>query len=113
MRESEMQAVDVMQFLYDGCDESDETVFTLDIAIPVDGKKDIQAPFIVKETPEFRCASIEYKGGMSGIGEGYMELKRQMSEAGLEPNELSREVYTYFMDGESPENITELQIGIR
>ena len=113
MRDSEMQATGVMQFLYDGCDGDPEKVFTLDIAIPVDEKKDVAAPYVVREVPEFRCAAIEYRGGMSRIGEGYMELAKQMREAGLEPNDLAREVYTYFMDAESPENITELQMGIR
>ena len=103
-----------IQFLYDGADGSMEKIFTLRIAVPLleRPKSEEAGPFVVYETPAFRCIATDYVGGMPGIQEGYKALMDAIKEQGLRSTWESREIYKHWVEYDSPENVTELQIGL-
>ncbi|BDI30090.1 hypothetical protein CCAX7_21410 [Capsulimonas corticalis] len=103
-----------IQFLYDGADGTLDKIFTLRLALPLRERPahEEDGPFVIYETPPFRCIATDYIGGMPGIQTGYQALKDKIGEQGLRPTWESREIYKHWVDYDSPENVTELQIGL-
>ncbi|MEO7715521.1 MAG: GyrI-like domain-containing protein [Capsulimonas sp.] len=101
-------------FFYDGADGSMEKVFTLKIGVPLLERPEAEAPgpFQVYEAPEFHCIAMDYIGGMPGIQNGYKMLMDAMKEQGLRATWETREIYKHWVDYDSPENVTELQLGL-
>lgn len=100
-------------FIYHGADGTDTTKFRLDLAIPVFARpKSVPAPYEILETSAFRCVATDFVGPMAEIQSGYDALFAAMLEQGLTRTDESREIYKHWVGYESPDNITELQIGV-
>jgi effector-binding domain-containing protein len=93
-----------MQFVYYGCDEKPDTKFKLEIAMVVDQEK----PY----DEGFTCATTVHNGDISKIGETYEKLIPELFKSGRQITDHSREVYHKWVSPESPENVTEIQIGV-
>jgi len=101
----------VIEFIY--LDFKPNDPFILKIAMPVKAGATITSNrFKLEETGEFKCVSYTYKGDVSKIGEVYEGLYGTLLGQGYKPTNQVREVYEKFVSLDSPENSTEIQIGI-
>ena len=101
-----------MQFVYYGCDDKMDTKFTLEIVMAVDQEKPYNGKYKFKELKGFTCASTFHKGNINKIGETYEKFMPELIKSGKQVGDQSREVYHKWVSPESPENITEIQVGI-
>lgn len=101
-----------LQFVYHGCDDKPDTNFTLEIALAVDQEKPYDGKFKFKELETFNCVSTLHRGNINRIGETYEKFIPEVFKSGKQITDQSREVYHKWVDSESPENVTEIQIGI-
>jgi effector-binding domain-containing protein len=100
-------------FIYHGADGTPDTKFQLEIAFPLSTRPASPVdPYDVKETPAFRCLATDYVGPMLDIMRGYALLFTELEEQGLAYTGESREIYRKWIGYESPDNVTELQIGV-
>jgi predicted transcriptional regulator YdeE len=96
-------------FTYHGASADPDKEFTLDIGVIV--KDGTTAPdgiqvINVEPTP---CATILYAGAASGLGGAYGKLYGEIGRRGLQPSDISREVYYYWESQDSPNNIVGVQ----
>lgn len=99
-------------FVYEGCDGKPDTEFTLTVAFPVDSCKN-QGFFACLEMPEHECLSTQYRGAMAGIGDAWSRFTPVAMGQGVALQPVGREVYLHWVDMDSPENVTELQIPLQ
>ena len=87
--------------------------FTAEVGLPVYkteiGK--VTGPY-VRKTEKFKCASAIFQGPLSKIGEAWQSFVGTAMTKG-EPTGESRELYLYFETRDSPNNIVELQMGLK
>lgn len=108
------EATAPVTFIYYGADGTPTTRFRLDLAIPVSTRPtSLAEPYEVLDTPAFRCVATDYVGPMADIQVGYDALFSAMAAQGLTRTNESREIYKQWIGMESPDNVTELQIGVR
>jgi effector-binding domain-containing protein len=87
--------------------------FTAEIALPIN-KKEVEksgGPYL-RETSKFKCASAIYQGPLKKIGEVWGAFVGAAMQKG-EPTGESRELFLYYESAESPNNIVELQMGLK
>jgi len=101
-----------MQFIYYGVDANAKTKFTLEIAMIVDGEKPYNGKYKFKNLEGFKCASRLHKGSINKLSETYDQFMPELFKSGKNMMEQSREVYHHYVDQDSPDNLTEIQIGI-
>lgn len=87
--------------------------FVLEVALPVaHAVPDYDGSFHFKRTEPFACVSLVHEGRWSDLPFSYEKLMKFISEKGLTPSTMNREIYVN-TDFEDPEaNVTEIQIGI-
>lgn len=100
-------------FIYYGADGNPNTEFDLLIAFPIASRpSSVPSGFEVIESPAFHCISVDYIGSMPNIMTGYGVLMQAIGSQGLRPTGEGREIYKTWVEYNSDENVTELQIGI-
>ncbi len=98
---------------YIGFDGKDDTQFTLEIALPVEGQKpDYQGKFAFKKASEYKCLSALHEGAWQEIPQTYGQLFDYIGRHRLRPSGTNREVYLNFNFQEPASNVTEIQIGL-
>lgn len=96
---------------YNGMDGDPNTVFQLEIAIPVEESKELKSENAMA-VPGFRCVTRIVKGPWSNLGPAYEALVAEMNGEGLKPGRYCREIY-HDVDFENQENnVTEIQMSI-
>jgi effector-binding domain-containing protein len=96
--------------IYRGMSGGVDAPFEMTIANPVaDGAKDV-GEFKVKPLAEGKAATFYYTGPISGFGMAYGKAFTQLSMAGLRPTGEIRELYLFWEDPASPNNVVEMQI---
>ena len=90
-----------------------EQVFTLEIGIPIhaDEPKDLGS-FYVRKAPKFKCAAAIFQGPLSKIGESWHSFAQDAMSRG-EPTDEFRELYLNWEGHDSPNNIIELETGLK
>lgn len=103
-----------MYWVYDGIDGKFDTEFTLEIAVPVEVNTVNECPpnFGVKQLEPYTCASVIHKGAWGDMMYTYDNLVEEIEKAGRTLNGKSREVYMQVQGPSSPNNVTEIQLGI-
>ena len=101
-----------MQFVYYGCDDKPDTKFTLEIAMVIDEEKPNSGKYKFKKLDGFKCVSTIHKGSVSKLAETYEKFMPELFKSGKQMTDQSREVYHKFVDEDSVENVTEIQIGV-
>ncbi len=101
-----------MQFVYYGLDDKPDTKFTLEIAIVVDEEKPYAGKYKFKDLTGFKCVSTIHKGSINKLGKTYEKFMPELFKSGNKMTDQSREVYHNYVEQDSPENITEIQIGV-
>ena len=99
-------------FIYHDVREPNQP-FTLDVGFPVAPDTRPPAQFQLRQTREFRCATRLFTGPMSRIDRAYEKLGPGVTAAGYAPTGETRELYLYWEKPESPNNVIQLQMGIR
>ncbi|GEM_PF-3464197 len=107
-----LKEVAPMQFRYLDCTADLDKEFTLEIAIVVDAKMEYSGKYDFQEWGPLKCASSVFKGDLNKIGEEYDKIFPELIKNGKQPSNEIREVYTQYIKMDSPENITEIQIGL-
>ncbi|MDP4209333.1 MAG: GyrI-like domain-containing protein [Bacteroidota bacterium] len=107
-----MEITGPVYWFYHGMDGNPETMFILEICLPVQASEFSDEQFEIMQLPVFKCLSATYCGDWMGMPDIYGELINHALNSGYQLTGTSREVYIN-MDFETPENnITEVQIGI-
>ncbi|MFD1145019.1 GyrI-like domain-containing protein [Larkinella insperata] len=89
---------------YDGVDGNPETVFHLDIVLPIQATQGEPAEGLAfKELPGWKSASTEHLGRWENLAATYGSFMGALAQNGHPIGPLSREVYVN-MDFEKPEN---------
>lgn len=102
-----------LEFIYfDATDDKDKP-FTLWIALPVKNEIPVSnSKYSFKTTDDFKCFSHIHKGDISQVYQVYDKIFAELFSKGVKPTNQIREVYENWESVVSPENITEIQIGI-
>jgi len=99
-------------WFYYGIDGKPDTRFTLEVALPVQGKIPTALLPYFKQIPAFRCLSSRYEGPWEGIAQQYEKMMRHIEENGLKMSGIYAESFLH-IDIDHPDNhITEIQIGL-
>jgi len=98
-------------WIYRGMDGKPDTVFTLEIAIPVQGPIKTDR-FSVKHLPPFKAVTHTHEGAWQSLPLAYGQIMQHIDANKIPMNEESREYYLN-MDFQHPENnITQIQVGV-
>lgn len=98
-------------WIYQGMDGQPETVFTLEIAIPIQGKI-TESKFATKDLPAFKAASHVHENAWTKMPATYAQIMQFIAMNNLCLTGEFREIY-WNIDFDNPENnLTEVQIGI-
>lgn len=101
-----------LQWNYFGIDGKPETVFTLEVALPVQKKEVEVQNFEFKQVPSFKCLSLVHEGPWENLPQSYNRAMGYLAANGLEMTNECREIYLMIDLEETANNITEIQIGI-
>jgi effector-binding domain-containing protein len=99
-------------WFYYGMDGKPETVFTLEIAIPISGIPKTTDTLLFNELPAFKCLSVVHQGAWSGLKDVYATLIGKIQADQLVMNGICREAYLNIDFSRDECNLTEVQIGI-
>lgn len=98
---------------YYGMDGNPETLFTLEIAIPVVVPTMYNGVFVIKEIPGGAFACLTHYGIWESLSSAYGVLIPEILQAGYTMIGFSREIYLN-MDFNNPQNhVTEIQVGVK
>lgn len=101
-----------LQWNYYGIDGKPETVFTLEITLPVQ-EENVEVPgFEWKQVPSFKCLSLVHEGPWENLPQSYNKAMGYLAENGLSMTYECREVYLTMNPEKGADNTTEIQIGI-
>lgn len=97
-------------WIYHGADGNPDTVFTLDIAVPIQGFFNSKK-FSIKELAPFKAVVHRHEGSWELLGSSYGQIMHFVESNRIPIRDEFREIYLN-VDFERPENnITEVQVG--
>jgi effector-binding domain-containing protein len=99
-------------WLYYGADGLPDTIFTLEIAIPVSGIPLTDEKFLFKELPPFQCLSVLHEGAWTNLKHTYAQLLDKVQGDKLSMNGICREIYINVDFSRDECNLTEVQLGL-
>jgi len=99
-------------WFYYGVDGRPETRFTLEIALPVQGKIPTALLPYFKRIPAFRCLTSRYEGPWEGMAAAYGEMMQYIKDNQLKMNGVYAESFLHIDFDEPAGQITEIQIGL-
>lgn len=107
-----LEITGTVYWMYYGMDGNPDTVFTLEIAIPVTPAAHYSGKFQMKRLEPFKYVSCLHEGDWNRLPETYGKVFQEIGVNHYVPSGICREVYQ-FIDFESPDNnLTEVQVGI-
>jgi effector-binding domain-containing protein len=90
-----------------------EETFTGELAVPINVEHAMKGgDFYLRKTEKFKCASTIFQGQLTSLGMAWQNFVQTAMTNG-EPTGESREVYLYWEGFDSPNNIVELQLGLK
>ncbi|MGF6926254.1 putative intracellular protease/amidase [Chitinophaga sp. W2I13] len=98
---------------YRNFDGKPDTVFTLDIGLPVTAVQTVTAPWQCETLPAFNCVSMQHKGPWEQLITTYGQLFTGIGILGMEVTGYTREQYLRYNFEQPAQNITNIQIGLR
>lgn len=99
-------------WFYYGADGRPETRFTLEIALPVQGRIPTTLLPIFKQMPAFKCLCSRYEGAWDGLKVEYEKMFKYMAENQLKPTGFQSEAFLHIDFAAPNDQITEVQIGV-
>jgi len=98
-------------WVYHGMDGKPDTVFTLTIALPIQGEF-TPARFAIKQLPAFKAVTHTHEGPWNTLTETYEEIMHHIDANKIPITEESREVYLNIDFKHPQHNITQVQMGV-
>jgi effector-binding domain-containing protein len=110
---SDLEVTGPVYWIYYGMDGNPQTLFTLEVAIPVTANDNYKGEFQIKKLEPFKCLSAWHKGVWGRLPLTYGSLFHEMADRNFIPSGECREIYQHidFLDEEN--NLTEVQVGIQ
>ena len=100
-----------LHWIYYGMDGNPDTVFTLEIAIPI--RKAIQSTkFIVKELDFFKAITFPHEGLWEQLPGSHAQIMERLAEHNIPVTNECREVFLNIDFSQPEKNMTEIQIGV-
>jgi predicted transcriptional regulator YdeE len=96
-------------FTYHGVTGDQDKPFTLDIGIVTKDGATNPDGFTTDKVGSEQCATVIYSGPVDGIGQAYGKLFAQLGQKGLQATDVTREMYLYWEDDGSENNIIQVQ----
>jgi len=97
---------------YHGLDGKPDTVFTLEICVPVNKEPAQESVFLFKELVPFKCAAVLHNGSWDELSHVYDTTIKNIFASQKQMNGFFRELYINIDMTNPANNITEVQIGI-
>ncbi len=97
---------------YYGIDGKPDTVFTLEIALPVQEKEVVAQGFEWQRMDSFRCVETRLEGSWEQLPQTYAELMNHLKANGLTMINQCRETYVNMDFDNCDNNITEVQLRV-
>lgn len=101
-----------MVFVYRDMSDDMEAPFELEIALPVASTAHYEGEATATTLDKLRYVETVHTGDLRQLGDTYQTFFAQLGSAGLAPAKETREVYTHFVDSNSADNVTHIQVGI-
>jgi len=101
-----------LYWIYYGVDGKADTVFTLEIALPVNHAPITKSVFKWKQLPEFKCVEATHYGKWNELPSTYQQLVPKIFSDGHKLSACSREVYVNIDLNQPANNITQIQMGV-
>jgi DNA gyrase inhibitor GyrI len=98
-----------MVFTYHGASSDPTKQFTLDIGIIVKTGNAKPDGIEVTQVAAPYCATVVYTGPATQLPQAYGKLYAEIGKRGLQPTDICREVYLYWEDVNSTNNIIQVQ----
>lgn len=98
-------------WIYHGMDGKPDTLFTLEIAIPIQGYFK-SGKFSIKSLPAFPAIAHTHQGSWDELAGVYGKLLQQIDAERIPINEECRELYINVDFQQPANNITEVQMGV-
>lgn len=100
-----------LHWIYYGMDGNPDTVFTLEIAVPV--RKAFQSSgFRVKELDFFKAITFPHEGPWEQLPGSHAQIMERLAEHDIPVTNECREVFLNINFEEPEKNVTEIQIGV-
>jgi effector-binding domain-containing protein len=103
----------VVHYYYGAPHQTPDKKFKMETGFLVHEGTKALGEFEVRELPAYKCASILYVGPGPRIGDAWQALYRSLREKGLTPTDEERELYLYWEANDSPNNIVQVQVGVK
>ncbi|SEW21435.1 DJ-1/PfpI family protein [Chitinophaga arvensicola] len=98
---------------YHNFDGQPDTIFTLDIGLPVTSVLPVSAPWHCETLPPFNCVSMQHRGQWDKLADTYGSLFAGLQLLNKQPNGYTREQYLRYNFEQPEQNITNIQIGLQ
>lgn len=109
--DNNLEVTGPVYWIYTGMDGHPDTIFTLDIVLPVTKPREYKGNFKLTATASIKCFSAFHLGNWEKLPVTYGQLFMETAKKNYSPSGVCREVYIH-MDFENPDNnITEVQVG--
>ena len=109
MDAGQLRVEGVAIFTYHGATMDPSKKFTLDVGIIVKDGSTAPPGFTIAVVPAATNATLLYTGNMQGLPPAYGKLYGEITRQGLQPTDVSREVYLYWEGVDSPNNVVQLR----
>jgi effector-binding domain-containing protein len=100
-------------FVYRGASGAPDQEFTLTTGFIVPPDTKDLGQYKVQKLPAIRAATAYYTGSVAHMGEACGRLYGQVVAGGYTPTDQMREIYLWWEGPDSPNNVVELQVGVR
>lgn len=113
MRDAKVQPAGPGMLIYHGVTQNPTAPFELQVGyIVADETKDIGEARVQKLEP-FRAAVVLYSGPIKQVGEAWRQAYESVFENGMTPSGEAREVYFHWEGPDSPNNVHQIQVGVK
>ncbi len=111
--QSNLEIAGPVYWVYYGMDGNPETVFTLEICLPVAGGENYSGQYSLKQLGTFKCLSHWHHGAWNNFPATYGRVFQEVSEKQYIPSGQCREIYQHIDFMHEENNLTEVQVGIQ
>ncbi|MBC9931239.1 DJ-1/PfpI family protein [Chitinophaga qingshengii] len=101
-----------VQWHYHQFDGNPQTMFRLEIGLPITAVGPVPAPYQCEVLPAFDCISTTHEGGWDKLGDTYGKLISITRALGIQLAGYNREQYFRYDFHQPDQNITNVQMGI-
>jgi hypothetical protein len=103
----------VLHYYYGAPHTAPDKSFKMETGFLFPEREETVGAFKARILPRYKCASVLYVGPARQIGDAWQQLYRSVRGAGLTPTDEERELYLYWEGADSPNNIVQVQVGIK